>query len=139
MSVPQRRRQRGLSLIEVLVAFSIFTLVMGVVVVGALAGAGAEGRAQENILASQCARQVVENVRLVKGAKVASGTYTDATNLGPIPQLARLNASHASVDVSTYSGDSLQLVITLDWRSRVSRATRTTTFTAVVAPDGASL
>ena len=126
-------------MLDVLVAFACAVVVMGVVVVSALTAIGAEGRAQENLLASQCARQVVENVRLVKGAKVAVGTYTDATNLGPIPQLARLNASHASVNVSTYSGDSLQLVITLDWRSRVSRATRTTTFTAVVAPDGASL
>lgn len=135
----RRFRQRAVSILDVLFAFAAATLVIGVVIFGALTGIGAEGRAQENILAGQCARQVIENVRFIKNANVATGTYSNATTLGPVPQLARLSGSSVSADVSTYSGTTLQVVVTVTWRSKISHATRSTILTALVAPNGASL
>lgn len=130
---------RGTSILEVLFALAAATVICSVVVYGTLTGIRSEARAQENILAVQCARQVIENVRYVKNANVATGTYSNATSLGPVPQLSQLKNGTVAADVSTYSGTTLQVVVTVTWQSKMSHSNRSTIVSAFVAPNGVSL
>lgn len=138
MPIPNRRRHRqgAISILDVLIAFACAVVITASVAVGALTAVGAEARAQDNLLAAQCARQIIENVRSIRGARVAAGIYTDATTLGPVPQLARLTDSTVSAEVSPYHGTTLQVIVTVSWRSRAGHASRSTSVTALVAPDG---
>lgn len=97
--------------------------------------AGAEGSRQQS-LATNAARQVLENLRTYKGARIPNGTYADATVFGSVPQLAEMTNSSASVTLTTFRGNVQQAKVTVQWRAGNTRRVRDLSVTTLITPQG---
>ena len=139
-TIRSRRRSRvaGAILLDAMLALTMGTTLL-LATSSVLAGAAsANDAAAQNISAYNSARQVVENLRLFKAAKLTNGTYTDATKFGAIPQLSRLTQGSASVVISSpRSGVSLkQANITITWVAGQPAHARSRTITALFTKNG---
>ncbi|MES2459479.1 MAG: hypothetical protein V4671_02770 [Armatimonadota bacterium] len=112
-----RHRTRGFLLMEAMIAIFVGTLVLVSAISLVTAGAVAAEAARQNNIATNCARQIVENVRLRRGAMLVNNTYTDATVFGPVPQLSELRSGSASLTITTWQSTIKSVVVTVNWRS----------------------
>jgi len=138
----QPRRQRGgYLLLESMVATFIGALVLMASISLVVTGAAAADSARQNNAAYNAARQVIENMRLRRGAQLVNNTYSDATVFGPVPQLAYLrNAGTPSATVSTWRGSVKMVTVTITWRAgRGGGIARSRTVTSLISPKGISL
>ena len=97
--------------------------------------AAAESSRQQSI-ATNAARQVFENLRAYKGAKIENGSYANATVFGSVPQLAQMSYASTSVVVSSYRGTVKQAKVTIRWRAGSTRKQREMSVTTLIAPQG---
>jgi hypothetical protein len=135
-----RHQQRGHLLLDTMVGIFVgSTVLMGtvsLVITGSVAAAGA----RQNTVATNAARQILENVRMRRSAVLADGTYADATVFGPVPQLAALRGGSASVRVATWQATIKSVVVTVTWRSgQRGGQTKTQVVTGLIGPRGATL
>lgn len=146
---PRRRSQRAAAaaflLLDTMLALSVAVLVMLAACSLVVSGAAAADAARQNNAAYNCARQVIENLRLRRGVSLPNGPYPDATVFGPVPQLAYLRGgtgspAAASMSVSTWRGSVKQVTVTVTWRAgQDGGRTRSRTTTALVGPKGVAL
>lgn len=140
----RRRAKRGMILLDVLMALLLTALVFLATVRVLMRAAAAADGARQNAIAVQCARQVLENVRLYKMPQVSTGTYsatyssTNLTAMGLVPQLAQLNQGAATLVVSTYAGRPAikQAVVIVQWRAGNDTAVKSRTLTALLCSGG---
>lgn len=94
--------------------------------------------AKQNNLAYNAARQVIENVRHYKAAPLANNVYPDPTVFGPIPQLAELPGSNASVSISTYRKPLKRVSVTITWEGRGNSKSllKQRTLVTLIGPKG---
>lgn len=143
------RRRRGpvaaFLLLDTMLALSVAVLVLLASCSIVVSGAAAADAARQNNAAYNCGRQVIENLRLRRGAAVPNGPYPDATVFGPVPQLAYLRGSTgspaaASMSVTTWRGPVKQVAVTVTWRAGANGGRpRSRTTTALVGPKGVAL
>lgn len=134
------RRHRGYLLLDAMIAIFVGSIVLISVVSMVVAGAVAAEGARQNNLASNCARQILENVRLRRGAVLSDGTYSDASVFGPVPQLASLRGGSASVKIATWQSSAKTVAITVNWRTgQRGGQTKTRVITGLIGPRGVSL
>src|SRR5258708_2502069 len=132
----RRRRYAGFLLVDALVATFVGSFVLVSVLGLTVSSMVATQVAQQNTVACNCARQILENIRLHQGAVITDGTYTDATVFGPVPELASLNTGTASVYVAT-SGASKIVAITVSWQvSGNTQRTKSRKFATLISPRG---
>lgn len=93
--------------------------------------------AQQNALAYNAARQVMENIRSSQGAAVATGTNMDAAaNFGPVPELAQMDHGSGSVTISNWSSDNTVkcVAVTITWYD--GHKTANFTSSTLIGPNG---
>jgi hypothetical protein len=135
-SYRKRRRIRGAMLLDAIIAlFVAVTVMVSSTSLAVSALAGAEGSRQQN-MATNAARQVFENLRTYKGAKILNGSYADATVFGSVPQLSQMASSSSSVIISTYRGTVKQAKVTVKWRAGSTRRQREMSVTTLITPLG---
>jgi Tfp pilus assembly protein PilV len=135
-----RHRKRGYLLVEAMIAVFVGTLVLISTISLVTAGAVAAEAARQNNLAVNGARQILENIRLRRGAMVINGSYADATVFGPAPQIAALRDGSASLTISTWEYSVKSVVITVKWRAGEGGGkVRTRVVSALVGPRGVAL
>jgi Tfp pilus assembly protein PilV len=134
------KRQRGHILLDAMIAVFVGAVVLLGTVGAILSGVATAEAARQNNLACHCARQILENIRLRRGAVVADGDYADATTFGPVPQLARLRDGSASVRVLAWSAPVKSVIITVRWRAgQGGGAAKTRVLSALIGPKGVAL
>lgn len=144
------RRVRGALLVEALICLFLlsFLVVLGT---SSLITAGAASRAShQNVLADNLTRQIIEQVRTVKAARLANGVYTDPAFLfGPFEKSAFSNTQHiltqlsarhpaqVSFTLSPYPGlPTVKMgTVTVSWAGPQG-GTRTRRLTALFASEG---
>jgi Tfp pilus assembly protein PilV len=135
-----RRRTQGFLLMEAMIAIFVGTLVLISAISLVTAGAVAAEAARQNNIATNCARQILENVRLRRGAMLVNGPYTDATVFGPVPQLTELRGGSASLTISSWEYSVKSVVITVNWRAGEGGGkAKTRVISALVGPRGVTL
>jgi type II secretory pathway pseudopilin PulG len=131
------RARRGFLLLDTLLA--LMTAVMLIVYSLSLMMTAASGAdaAKQSVIAYNAARQVVENLRLRKGAGLYDGTY-DATVFGPMPQLSLLNGGAATVKISDsgWSGTVKMAQVSVNWHSGGRSQPKSRTLTAIFTSGG---
>jgi type II secretory pathway pseudopilin PulG len=137
--LPRRRRRRshGFLMLEVTFALAIAVFVILSALGFMISAAAASNVARQNTIAYNAARQVVENVRLYKGAKLANNSYPNVTVFGPVPQLAELNSGAASMTIAAWRAPIKQVTVTVTWKAgdRGGKP-RSKTLVALVSPKG---
>jgi hypothetical protein len=132
-------------LLETCVALFVAVCISIPVMTLMMTSATATNSARQNTIATNAARQALENVRVYKGGEIANGTYTDATIFGALPQLAELNNGSASLYISTYSGSSMvstgvKLVsVTVVWTAGGNGSRRSQTLTTLITSGASTL
>jgi type II secretory pathway pseudopilin PulG len=132
-----RRRNRGFLMLEMTFALAIAVFVILSALSFMISAAAASNVARQNTIAYNAARQVVENVRLYKGAKLANNSYSNVTVFGPVPQLAQLTGGAASMTIATWRAPIKQVTVNVTWRAgdKGGKA-RSKTLVALVSPKG---
>jgi len=149
LDVRTRRVRRGRTaflLLDTMLALFVAVLSLLAACSLVISGAAATDAARQNNVAYNCGRQVIENLRLRRGAVLANGPYPDVTVFGPVPQLSYLrgggsgNPVTASMNVSTWNGPVKQVTVTVAWRAGDRGGqVRRRTVTALVGPKGVAL
>ena len=96
--------------------------------------ASASDGARQTALAYAAAREQLENVRSLRAAKLANGTYT--TLLNPATQLAQLNNGSGTLTVSDYRTSVKQVSVTIRWREGGSARVRSFSLTTLITRSG---
>lgn len=123
-------------IIDALVGMFFLMLVFCAILSTMVTGIQAGKRGREHLAASLVARQVIENIRSFRAAGILEGTYSNATTLGPVPQLTSLTQSSVSATISPWSGRAHQAVVTVSWYSIPGKRTLSQTFTTLICSDG---
>jgi hypothetical protein len=102
-----------------------------------ISAAAASNVARQNTIAYNAARQVVENVRLYKGAKLANGSYPDVTVVGPVPELSQLTGAGASMTIADWRPPIKQVTVMVTWRAGDRGGmSRSKALVALISPKG---
>jgi Tfp pilus assembly protein PilV len=135
----KRRARAGFVLLDAIIAIFIGTTVFMAILSMLISGLVAAKAAQQNTVACNCARQILENIRLRRSANVPDGTYSDPAAFGATPQMAQLLDSSASVAVRT-QGAVKVVNITVNWRtSSVNGSRKSRVFTGLITARGVAL
>jgi hypothetical protein len=149
---PARRSRRGgYLLLDVMMATCAGVLALLASVSVIMTGAATADAARQNNAAYNAARQVVENMRLRRGAKLTDGDYCasgcangSVTAFGDVPQLTYLRSAETpTATVATWNNSKVGVkvvTVTVRWRSgRNGGLQKSRTVTALIAPKGVSL
>ena len=90
--------------------------------------------ARQTTLAYAAARQQLENVRSLRGAKLANGTY--ANLLSPAPQLAQMNGASGTLTVSDHRAPLKRVTVTITWREGGAARARSLSLTTLITAGG---
>ena len=132
-----RRRCQGFLMLEMTFAMAIAIFVILSALGFMISAAAASNVSRQNTIAYNAARQVVENVRIYKGAKLTSNSYSNVTVFGPVPQLSQLNEGAASMTIATWRAPIKQVTVTVTWRAGDKGGMpRSKTLVALVSPKG---
>ena len=131
-----KRGQQAVMIFDALMGIFLLMMVFCAMLSAMITGIQSGRRGREHLAASLAARQVVENIRSFRGAGITDGTYSDATTLGAVPQLSRLNQGTASATILAWSGRAHQAVITVNWYSVPGKRALSQTFTTLICSDG---
>lgn len=131
-----KRHSKGFMLLETCVALFVAVCISIPVMTLMMTSATAVNSARQTTIATNAARQAVENVRVYKGGDVASGTYTDVTVFGALPQLAELNNGNATMLISSYSSGVKLVNVTVQWTAGGNGARRSQTLTTLITSGG---
>lgn len=123
------------ALIAIFLGTTVFMAILGMLITGIVAAKSA----QQNTVACNCARQILENIRLRRNANVPDGTYSDPTVFGSVPQLTQLYNATANVAVAT-QGAVKVVNITINWQAPGARAgNKSRVFTGMITARGVAL
>jgi len=130
----QQRAERGGVLIEAMLGMVVagFVTLSGISLM--MTTASASDGARQTALAYAAAREQIENVRSLRGAKLANGTYTNLLN--PAPQLAQMNSGTGTLVVSDYRAPVKRVTVTIRWRDGGAARARSLSLTTLIAPGG---
>jgi len=125
-------------LLDVLVASSLGTAVVLAAYGILTTSQGAAHAALQTSQSAAVARQVIENVRQLKVLPITSGTYSDVTVLGPVPQLALMDGGAASLAIAPYNGSTtlVQATVTVTWRAGSTNAAKSCTYATLMTAGG---
>jgi len=130
----QRQAERGGVLIEAMLGMVVagFVTLSGMSLM--MTTASASDGARQTALAYAAAREQIENVRSLRAAKMANGTYTNLLN--PATQMAQLNNGSGTLSVSDYRAPVKQVTVTIRWRAGGAARARSLSLTTLIAPGG---
>ena len=123
-------------IVDAIVGMVFLVLAFGAIFSTMVMGMQSGRRGREYQLAGLAARQVVENIHGFKEGGVALGTYSDATSLGPVPQLSSLTTASVSAIVTSYNARARQVVVTVNWYSVPAKRSLSEKFTTLFSSDG---
>lgn len=126
----------GAMLLDSVVALFVATTVLTASSSLAISALAAAETSRQQSIATNAARQVIENLRAYKGAKIENGTYPDASVFGAIPQLSRMSYASAAVVVSTYRTTVKQAKVTVRWKTGNLRRQREMSVTTLLSAQG---
>jgi Tfp pilus assembly protein PilV len=132
----KRRRVAGAMLLDALIALFVAVTVMTASTSLTVSALAAAESSRKQSVAVNAARQVFENLRSYKGAKIENGTYADATVFGSVPQLSQMAQGTASVVISTYRTTVKQAKVTIRWRTGSRRRQREMSVTTLITGQG---
>jgi len=129
MQKPSKRRRgaAGMAILDTLLATSVGAIVILATTALLMAANAANDAAAQDVAAYNAARQIVENLRVMKAAKFNNVSNYNATSFGPVPQLSLLNNGSATVTIADWKSGSTvkQAFITVNWRTLGSGKTTT--------------
>ena len=131
-----KRRSTGFMLLETCVALFVAVCISIPVMTLMVTSATAVNSARQTTIATNAARQAVENVRVYKGGDIANGTYTNVTVFGALPQLTELSNGTATMYVSSYSSGVKLVNVTVQWTGGGNGTRRSQTLTTLVTSGG---
>lgn len=133
---PTSRRDRGFSLIDLMIALFVTTLGALAVCSLIIASSSANSCAKDHQIAANAARHEIEILRGMNAHLLAD--RTDAPLLGSVPQLQELANSAGSLTISDYpSVPGVKAVtVTITWETRASPEPRSLSMSTLVTQDG---
>jgi type II secretory pathway pseudopilin PulG len=133
-----RRHRQGFLMLEMTFAMAIAIFVILSALSFMISAAAASNVSRQNTIAYNAARQVVENIRLYKGAKLnTTATPVAATQYGPVPQLAQLKSGSATATIVSWRAPIQQVTVTVTWSAGSKGGIlRSKTLVALVSPKG---
>ena len=139
--------QRGAVLMDAMIAMFVAVVII-LSLLSALISAQVNAQlARENNAAYNSARQIIENIRLYRGASLTPGTYNknDILSLGVVAELNKLVSADVNVNLSLWRDpvtakqrNDVKLVkVTVSWRALGgTNALKSRTFVSLVTPEG---
>lgn len=113
------KRQRGFTISDILIGITISIALILLSLQLLIDAYQVETSTREAVIASNSARQVVENMRGLKQAQPLLGISLDAKVFGAIPQLPALRDAGARVVINPNMGGTRKVVVTVNWVSAV--------------------
>lgn len=113
------KRQRGFTISDILIGLTISIALILLSLQLLIDAYQVETSTREAVIASNSARQVVENMRGVKPAQPLLGISLDARVFGAIPQLPVLRDADARVVINPSTSGTRKVVVTVRWISAV--------------------
>lgn len=131
-----RGRDRGMIMMDALAGMFFGTMGMVACLSVLMSANSGADSAKQGAIAYSAGRQVVENLRVFKAAKLPVGSYNDVTRFGPVPQLALLNGGAAQMTVAKAGSGMRQATITITWRAGGNVQAKSRTVVALFSPNG---
>ncbi len=130
----RRRAERGGMLVDAMLGIVIAGIVGLAGLSLMMTSASASDGARQTALAYAAARQQIENVRSLRGSRLATGNYANLLN--PATQLAALNNGSGTLAIAAYRGTVRKVTVTIRWRSGGQARNRSLSVTTLVTPGG---
>ena len=130
--IRRRRARRGGALIEAMLGMIVasFLTVSGLSLM--VSASSVSDGAKQSTIAYNIARQQVETMRSLQGARMPNVTNQALT----LPELSQLNSGTGTLTVQTHRNTVKKVTVRINWRSGQGRQLRAITVTTLMAPGG---